>query len=77
MSKELRVVRNLLSLEIQRANGSVVEAYLGPSEEQLEYMHKIGKCDWTCSYCIDEAEQLLEKEVRRGVITSSTMEPKT
>lgn len=55
MLNELLVVNNALVVEVRRENGSLVERYLGPSEEQLKYEHDTGRCGAFCGYCYHEA----------------------
>lgn len=70
MLSELLAVNNTLIVEVRRADGSIVERYLGPSEEQLKYEHDEGRCDVFCGYCYHEAAKYL---AANNIIRQSTL----
>ena len=59
MLNDLLAVDNVVIVEVRRADGSVVERYLGPSEDQLKYEHDAGRCGAFCGYCYHEAAEYL------------------
>lgn len=59
MLNALLAVNNVMVVEVCRADGSIIERYLGPSEEQLKYEHDVGQCDAFCGYCYQEAVEYL------------------
>ena len=58
MSTAIVRIENKLQIDVRRQDGSLVERYLGPSQEQLQYEHQRGDCGAFCGYCMFEAEQV-------------------
>lgn len=69
-SKALAVVQNMAHIEVRRGDGSLVERYLRPSEEQLKAAHEAGACGAWCGYCYHDAcaqdDELEDCEVDGG-----------
>lgn len=57
-STAVRVVNNLVTVEVRRADRSLAERYLGPSEEQIKAEHDAGQCGSLCGHCRHEAEAM-------------------
>lgn len=43
-------------------NGQIEETHYGPTNRELLWAHKTGKCDAMCSFCYAEASDLMMKE---------------
>lgn len=54
-STALMVVKNLMVVEVRRADGSLAERHLGSSAEQIAAEHHAGRCGAFCGYCYQEA----------------------
>ena len=61
-TRELSTVENALVAEVYRADGSLAERYLGPSEKQLKHEHDTGQCGAMCGYCYHEAAEWLASQ---------------
>lgn len=56
---ELLIVGNRMIVEVRRADGSLAERYLGPSDEQIKFEHEAGRCGAFCGHCYHEAMKWL------------------
>lgn len=61
-STAVMAVNNLMVVEVHRADGSLAERHLGPSEEQIKAEHDAGQCGALCGYCYHEAMEWLAKQ---------------